>query len=533
MDLYRVLIADDEEEVLEGILQKIKWEKIGFTVVGSALNGVDALEKASRLRPDLVLTDIKMPFMSGLELCERLRRSVPSAKLVVFSGFDDFEFAQKAIKLHVTEYILKPIDSAELTETLKRIKVQLDREISTRRDIEKLRRAYQQSLPVMRKQFLVGLIEGHVSGEALDAQAKQLRMDSRAAGYAVGLLRPGPLTDEKNVLKGREELIPISVQEMLEEILKNYCEFIDFLYFGCVTVIAVFQKDGNIMPFLDGMSEVCKAAPRALGMKAMAGIGDVVPDLHGLRGSYSGAMNALEYSAVMGGDRAVYIKDMEPDSSARIEFSAEDEHAVFRAVKMADAAEIEKQVGAVFARFESVLLPLSRYRVFFLELLTSLLKLIHSYGLDEDDIFGKGFRFTDILTQFRSLDEIRGWCTGVCKKIGCRIQSKRSNGTRLLAESAKRYVRENYRNPELSVESLCLDLHVSPAYFSTVFKRETGESFVSFLTGVRLKKAVELLNTTEDKTYVIAKKVGYHEPNYFSYVFKKKYGVSPSRYRNP
>ena len=124
--LYRILLVDDEEEVRHAIIQKIPWEELGFQVVGDAENGMDALEKIEQLEPDVVLTDIRMPYMDGLEMAERLREIHPSIKVVLFSGFDDFEYAQKAIKLNIIEYILKPVNAEEMMEILLRIKGTLD-----------------------------------------------------------------------------------------------------------------------------------------------------------------------------------------------------------------------------------------------------------------------------------------------------------------------------------------------------------------------------------------------------------------------
>ena len=149
MALYRVLLVDDEEEIREGIIKKIDWESLGYTIAGDAENGLEALEKAEHLHPDVVITDIKMPFMNGLELGERLSVVMPSTKLIIFSGFDDFEYAQKAIKLNVAEYVLKPVNASELMETLKKLKQKLDREFDEKRDVEMLRRNYTDSLPVM------------------------------------------------------------------------------------------------------------------------------------------------------------------------------------------------------------------------------------------------------------------------------------------------------------------------------------------------------------------------------------------------
>ena len=147
MGQYRVIVVDDEEEIREGIIRKIDWNALGYEVVGSAENGVEALELAEHLHPDVIMTDIKMSFMDGLQLCQHIAEKMPSVKMIIFSGFDDFEYAQRAIKLNVTEYLLKPVNAQELTQTLQKLKCQLDQELADQRDIEKLRRNYQESLP--------------------------------------------------------------------------------------------------------------------------------------------------------------------------------------------------------------------------------------------------------------------------------------------------------------------------------------------------------------------------------------------------
>ena len=129
MNLYKIMLVDDEEEVRKSIINKIDWADAGFEVIGDAENGKDALEKIEQNEPDVVLTDIKMPYMDGLTMAETIRQLYPSVKIVIFSGFDEFEYAKKAIKLNVIEYILKPVNVEELTSILKRIKSGLDEEI--------------------------------------------------------------------------------------------------------------------------------------------------------------------------------------------------------------------------------------------------------------------------------------------------------------------------------------------------------------------------------------------------------------------
>lgn len=530
--LYRILIADDEEQIREGIIKKIDWEKIGYTIVGSAENGLDALEKAEHLHPDVVMTDIKMPFMDGLELGAKLRESMPSIKLIIFSGFDEFEFAQQAIKMHAAEYILKPINSEELTETLKKIKIQIDREVDEKRNIEVLKKQYQESLPAMREQFLTSLMEGRISKEQLKIKAAQFQINLQADGWAVALLRVDAKEKTARVLQGKEELVPILLKCTTEEELKEYFSFVDFLAADCVAVIAEIHSSDGIIPLVNRMDQVCKSARRVLGTKVMAGISTVTTSLYQLQPYYQEAQSALEYSAVMGGDKAIYIADIEPDTSMKAAFDEHDENEIINAIKLANKQEVSSKIDAVFEQFRAVVLPLGQYQIFLLEMMTSLLKVLHSYKIDETEIFGENFSFVQTISKLHSLDDMKRWCTDVCMKISAIIERERLDSTKLLTRNAEQYVHEHYADPDISVENLCSYLHVSPAYFSTVFKRESGMSFVSYLTDVRLRKAVELLNVTDDKTYIIAQKVGYTEPNYFSYVFKRKFGVSPSKYRN-
>ena len=153
MGLYRIILVDDEEEVRKGIIKKINWETLGFEVVGDAENGQDALEKIEQLEPDVIMTDIRMPYMDGLELIAKIRQKYPSMKVLIFSGYDDFEYAQQAIKLNVTEYILKPVNVEELTEILTRVRENLDKEIEQRRNLDLLRDSYLKSLPILRELF--------------------------------------------------------------------------------------------------------------------------------------------------------------------------------------------------------------------------------------------------------------------------------------------------------------------------------------------------------------------------------------------
>ena len=204
---------------------------------------------------------------------------------------------------------------------------------------------------------------------------------------------------------------------------------------------------------------------------------------------------------------------------------------MLNAIKISSEDEISEAIDSLFKKTEDLLLPFNQYRIYLMEIMTSLLKLVQTYAFDIEEIFGENFNAYSYLESFNSIHEVKKWIIEKAIRINSYIKRERINSSMMLIEKAKQYIKENYSDYDVSVEKLCSKLHVSPTYFSTMFKKETGTSFVNYLTATRLEEAVKLLNTTDDKTYMIAEKVGYPEANYFSYVFKKQFGVSPSKYR--
>ena len=534
MNLYRIMVVDDEEEIRLGIIKKIDWEANGFVVVGDAENGQDALEKAEKLQPDVIMTDIKMPFMDGLELGKRLAESMPSTKIIVFSGCDDFEYAHKAIKINVIEYVLKPINSVEFIEVLKRLKEQLDKEYDEKRNLQTLYKHYVESLPVIREQFLVGAIEGRISENQWEEQAEKLDIDFKGGYLSVALIHAdGTVTSEENILSIQKEsaLVSISIKKIVDENMGKYCKFISFPYSDMVVVIGNFEKKEDILTFIKGVNEVCKIYERIMGLTITSGVGYTSDNPLNIRFSYRSAQSALDYSFILGTGKAIYIDDVEPDNSIELQFDEQEERAMLNAIKISSEEEITETIDKLFRKFEDLLLPFNKYRIYLMEIMTSLLKLVQTYNLDIDEIFGENFNCYSYLETFDSIHDVKGWFIKKSIKVNSFIKKERMNSSMLLVEKAKQYIKENYSDYDISVETLCSKLHVSPTYFSTLFKRETEMNFVNYLTSVRLEQAVNLLNTTDDKTYMIADKVGYPEANYFSYVFKRKFGVSPSKYR--
>ncbi|USF26840.1 HTH-type transcriptional activator RhaR [Firmicutes bacterium ASF500] len=530
MEEYRVLLADDEEEIRTGISRKIDWPRLGFSLVGEAGNGEEALELAEQLRPDVVLTDIKMPFMDGLELCRRLRQSLPAAKLVVFSGFDDFEYARQAVSMGVSEYILKPINAPELTAVLTKLREQLDRQRLERRDMETLRRRYEESLPVLRELFYTRLLSGQLSPEQIRDRAVRYEIDLPQGLWTAALVHADAPGDGGDA--GRDELLLLSAQSFLEEHFSlDGCTARAVLFGDVIALLVRLSGPDRAYPLLGELVRLSLLSQSYLGIPLAAGVGLPCQGPEELHRSVAGARSALDYRALMGGGRVIYIGDLEPQSTAALPFEEEDQRALSAAIKLGTPEQVEQVVRGLMDRLKQAGLSLSKCHLFLLELVTCLVRLTRSGGVEVEAVFGANFTGAVSISDFSSLEELGRWLGERCLKLHALLGKQRTDSTWRLVEQAKTYIAGHYADGDLSVETLCSHIHLSPTYFSTLFKREMGLSFTAYVTQVRMEEAARLLRETDEKTYRVAERTGYADPNYFSYVFKKQFGLSPSKFR--
>ena len=523
MELYRVLLVDDEEDIREGISRKMDWLGLGFSLVGEAANGQDALELAESLRPDVILTDIKMPFMDGLELCRILTDRLPAARFVVFSGFDAFEYAKQAIQMNVVEYILKPINADELSAVLRRLKDQLDRERAERRNVELLRSRYMENLPVLRELFYANLLDGRIEPGTERERAAHLDIDLQGEEWAVGLAYIG--SDR------RDALSTLSVQKLLEESLTaDRCRLT--LYNDWVAVIVSLTESFTIYDLIRVLDRVCTLAASYLGLTLTVGVGAPCKELSGMARSAAEARTALEYRSMVGRGQVIYIGDLEPDGGQVLTFEEADERTLTAAVRLGSEQEVRDAAAALAGKIREANPSAGQYNLFLMELVTHLMKMTRRSGVGVEEVFGTGFSLPIQDSALPSLEELEDWCAERYLRLRTLIRRRQTDSAGQTVETAKEYIRQHYAESDLSVEKLCAYLHLSSTYFSTLFKRETGTSFTAYVTTVRMEAAAEAIRGTEEKTYLIAQRCGYEDPNYFSYVFKRHFGVTPTKYRS-
>ena len=529
MSLYKVILVDDEEEVREAIRKRIDWESIGFTVAGTAENGEEALELAEAEEPDVVMTDIQMPFMDGLTMLKKLKEKLPDLRSVIFSGYDDFEYAKEAIRLEAEEYILKPVDADELKAIFLRIKERLDEQMEQRRNVEQLSRYYEEIRPIMKEQLIIGLLEGRELQFDLERYQRDYDLELESAFYCVGAFRITPTGDNKDRLN--KNLMAVSLKQIVTERFKDVLPVEAFVYLDTVCVLARLKSTAQHSIFINEMDKICKIAHKTLDADVCAGIGRVYGNAESIHKSFIEAKDAFHHRIFVGENQAIFINDVEPSYPIEDYVSEKQIRHIMRQIKIGTRESLDSEIYDFIDKLKRTNINLNQLQIFYAEFVVELLRLCRGHGISAQDVGMSNVNTNEELTQMSSMDEFAARLSELSNTLREKIGSERLDSTKKFATDARQYIADHYSESKLSVDEICSHLGVGPSYFSSVFKKEMGKSFVTYLTEVRMNEAQRLLDTTDEKSYIIAGMVGYEEPNYFSYVFKKHFGVSPSKYR--
>ncbi|WP_440322665.1 response regulator [Laedolimicola sp.] len=531
---YSVLLVDDEEEVIRIIMKKLDWESMGLQIIGHAGNGVEALEMAEELQPDIVMTDIKMPYMDGLTLCRKLKELSRTIRVIIFSGFDEFEYAKEAIKMDAAEYLLKPVNAGELREVFERIRGELDRERDEKRNTEKLREYYMESLPVLQESFYMALLEGRVVAGQIGKYVNDYKVHLAAPYYVVTVLH---ISTQSLPEEEREDpfLMAMAVKKYAEEQVEERWDSRFFIYLGDIIMISQLQTKDSLLKYTDEMDRLCRMAKKVCNARMTAGVGYLCDSLEQLPFSYQGAKQAVTYRVLYGNTRAISIAEVEPGESGemqRKESYAELLQRIIKKIRVGEEEGLREAIHEFINWLTVTHLSMQNYRIVMMELAAELVRFAAGHELNIGTGSTDGSDVYHQALHMESTEVLEQWLQTLCRNLQREMLHERQDSTKSFVQRAEEYVKAHYADQDLSVEEICREMNVSAAYFSTIFKKETGKTFVRYLTDYRMEQAVILLMSGNDKTYMIAEKVGYSEANYFSYVFKKQFGVSPSKYRS-
>lgn len=527
--MYTLLIADDEPLIRNGIKNSIDWQSLGFSKIFLAEDGQEALDIIRVNKVDLVLTDIVMPFMDGLELTKILSKEYPDIHIVILTGHEDFEYARQSVDLGVKNYILKPAGADTMYKKMSEICEKLHMENRKKEYISSIKKQLNQSAPVLRSQLLNHIVCTATSNlDMYLERCKSFQVELGDGPYEVALVE----LELSEISAEDYDLYLFASQNIAKESVGDeHFVFEDgrervVILFRC----SLFGDDAHDIVY-QTLCVIQKAIYSYIKIGATCGSGSMVDAPERLHDSYLDAKKALECKYSLGGDNVYDIEDLGyleksffyPQKQIKNLINC----IIFKGID--EVREAVTEVMNCISVGRSLSTP--NIKMVYIEMVTSFLRELSNLKEVSEKIWSDGFDFYQAIDRLATPEKMKERLMLFAGEIHKEMQSVQTNSSIQIIEKVKNYVNQNYKDPELSLNSAAEFASVSTGYLSGLFKKEAGTNFVKYLTDVRMKKSMELLRTTDMKTYEIAFETGFSNPHYFSISFKKYTGMSPSEFR--
>lgn len=514
--MIKVMIVDDEYLIREGLKKTIPWKDYDMEVVATAENGEEALAMARECRPNLVVTDICMPFIDGLEMSEALLKDYPDTLLIILTCYDEFEYARKALQFGAFDYVLKPVDLGVFAEILER----------ARKKYQLLRQTHSSLSAV-----LSGVIHGREDAGAL-------RRDLESSGRGRNLAYCCLLFKLLGFGYAQSVLSP----EELRSFLRLFGELLSECCGGRELLLEGQEEDGRYVVILGGESpeaveqaveQVCQSVRRQARIRddypLLCAISDVMRGEEALTDTYRQCKEIAQVAFLYDHTRFIRHSELE-GQEARSEDITNMVEAFSDALRTFDNKTLQARLREICGNIRTSGRGSMLYgHVFVATVFSSILKVIGEMELEG---FGEEFmaeyqaiiRMDSLSSQMQKIGELVERLCGL-------VQANKSSPHAAIMQKAKSFMDSNYGDSTLSLQRVSAEVHMSPSYFSIVFKQTVGRSFITYLTDLRMEQAQHLLRNTDLKVYEISYAVGYDNATYFSTLFKKSFGMGPLEYR--
>ena len=495
--MLKVFLVEDEFVIREGIKNNIDWKAHGYEFCGEAGDGELAYPMIQKLRPDIVITDIRMPFMDGLELSRLIRKELPDTEIIILSGYQEFEYAKEAIKLGVAQYLSKPINGEELLAELFQELVTGESTVA-----ELLESAEILGIDLSAPWYNIILFKTQSLRHAQDEYSGSLiRIEQELRGLEDGRT---VITFDRN-LEGKAFLLKADSEEQLLLLQQEYIE--------------------KIKDIMEGYEHV----------RYFGGIGKPVNRLRELPTSFEQASHAFAHRYLVQDSRILDSGHMTEEAQKEDNFDIKevnpkqiDRTRIQEFLKQGDREEVVYFVEEFFRDLSNKALQSNIFRQYitmdvyfcvadFLESLQTDTQELETPNQDEKTL--------------QDSDSAIHYITRILQKALAVRDKAASSRYDDVVEQVMKYIDENYADEELSLNLLASHVNFSPNHLSMIFSQQTGQSFIKYLTDYRMNKAKELLRCTGKRSSLISQEVGYKDPHYFSYLFKKTQGMTPTQYR--
>lgn len=512
--MYSVLLVDDEPSVLTGLRYVLDWDEYGVEIAGTASNGTQALELLRELPVDILITDIQMPQMGGLELLQQVRAQNMDLRCIILTGYDDFKYVKKAAQLGIENYLLKPVSPEELSETLLNTITKIEYLRSRKLDLA-------ENIRVLRDGTFYRWIAGRIGGAELADRFDTLGFTPDTSGYTVMLLR----------MAGERERIDAVCRRRLADILAagipEGMHIPGFFDFSDNFVLLVPNR--NAGQFLPHLRRIVSEAQSRLSCDVFAFAGTPEKALLDVHRSYAAAQRVLDYALISApGSVICYSETLV--------------HASAASFPLPDYAKLERLLGA--REFDGADALIDRYyellsgasgmtpadvRDQSVELLYHIISAFRALSVDLSAVSKQESGLYERILSFSSIRELSAWMRGFLSSLVEALEARSSQFTPCVAYAVE-YVKREYAR-DISLKTLSNLLNISAAYLGQLFKNETGELFSNYLNKLRIERSKALLRDTSLTLNEIAQQVGYANASYFYNIFKKYTNKTPSQYR--
>ncbi len=538
--MYRVLIVDDEVLVREAISENIKWGELGYELAGSCQNGKEAIEFLEKNSIDVVLTDICMPFVDGMELSKFIYNNFKNINIIIFSGFNDFEYAKQAIKYNVKEYLLKPVTAFELSEILTNLKGKMDQEKEEAEKFGKLNETYHKNKLLIKSKVLNDLIKGSKTEEENNKDLQEINIKLDASNYRVAIVEIDfneEISNSEEYMKQQSSLMTFAVYNICDEILEHYQAGIASLG-NDNRVLLLFMKSKSMIfetEVRNICSEISSKIMQFMKFGVAIGIGRNVRNSKDIHRSYEEAENSMKYQYLFGENSIIDMEDVVQrqnhlqESSGGIHLEGNIDSLIL-AIKLNEKSNIDDVLQDIEAVLKTLLTDKNRSHLYLQQIIIAINNILKVSVLEGSNIYTLRNQLLTEIANSKTLGKTMELLKKYCYQVTDELEIQKNIGGKKQALLAMDYIEKNYADTELNLNSVCSYLSISASRFSTIFKNVTGETFMEVLTRIRMQKAKELLESTDLKNYEIAEKVGFSDPHYFSIAFKKMTGKTPSEY---
>lgn len=540
--MLKIFLAEDEVIVRETIKRMIPWEDLGFELVGEAADGEMALPLLLRQKPDLLITDIKMPFMDGLTLAKVAKKEIPGLKVVILSGYDDFNYAKQAINIGVEDYLLKPITKNALIERLTEIRSRYEHEKTQKEYYEKFHREMQAYEKNSSRDFFEALVSGSMDMMEIYRRSEKLGLDIVAEAYNVLIFTMNCEEDFSGQREGYSEWEAESL-ELLEEF---FSENTSAMLFRCnifsYGVLIKGQKETIGENTRSCVSEIQRIFDRKEQKRQwFVAAGEPVERLSQIQKSYYSASRAFSQRYLYD-ENILYYDEMasmekknvtEDDSTylQKVDVNALNPVILQKFLSNGLLEETENFVKDYFYAIGQEPLESLVFRNYVtLNVRFSVMSFLKEIGCDTRTLEQEDTE--DVLSESsKSLENAIAYAEKIISQAIALRDQNSGNKNRSILKTAVDFIDSHYTEEDMSLNKAANAANVSANHFSALFSQNMGQTFIEYLTNLRMNKAKEYLRCTSMRSSEIAGEIGYKDAHYFSYLFKKTQGMTPSDYR--